>query len=223
MNTSSFLSHDLSRVCPHDRWVLSVTSRGFHQGRVPCRLMPCTASSPHPRGLFAVAEAALWAQPERQRFSRVWPRHTRRHAPQLFCNPRRRKRQNPRAALLCPHPGATMTVRLASKAWPAGVRTFVALRACAVAGASLASASGVWGVWRPVALAGAHPPSSRAGAATSRSSPVSSVAGMARALPASAWGRAIPAWGRVAQGAWATGSAGGLSCAAAVTAQATRR
>ena len=66
MNSSSFLSHDLSSVCPHGRCVLSLTSLGFHHGRVLGRLRPRTASSQHPRGLFSMVEAALWAQPSRQ-------------------------------------------------------------------------------------------------------------------------------------------------------------
>jgi hypothetical protein len=58
-----------------------------------------------------------------------------------------------------------MTLRLASNALPAGVRTFAAIRSFAVAGASLASAAGAWCFWRPVALEGSNPQSSRAWAA----------------------------------------------------------
>jgi hypothetical protein len=70
MNSSSFLSHDLSSACPHARCFLSLTALGFHHGRWLCSLRPRTASSQHPRGLFSVVEAALWAQPSRQSFSR---------------------------------------------------------------------------------------------------------------------------------------------------------
>src|SRR5208283_2676562 len=72
--------------------------------------------------------------PYRQIFNKLWVRHTRRHSPRILANPRSRNRRKPRASLIWPKTGSTITFRREYTARPAAVFSFACIFALAVAG-----------------------------------------------------------------------------------------
>ena len=56
--------------------------------------------------------------PYRQIFNKLWVRHTRRHSPRILASPRSRNRRKPRASLIWPKTGSTITFRRAYTARP---------------------------------------------------------------------------------------------------------
>src|SRR5208337_4655597 len=80
--------------------------------------------------------------------------HTSRHSPRILANPRSRNRRKPRASLIWPKTGSTITFRREYTARPAAVFSFACIFALAVAGGEAGSAAAgvvaLWCRWRSV-------------------------------------------------------------------------
>ena len=59
--------------------------------------------------------------PYRQIFNKLWVRHTSRHSPRILANPRSRNRRKPRASLIWPKTGSTITFRREYTARPSAL------------------------------------------------------------------------------------------------------
>ena len=99
--------------------------------------------------------------PYRQIFNKLWVRHTSRHSPRILANPRSRNRRKPRASLIWPKTGSTITFRREYTARPSAVFSFACIFSLAVAGGEAGSAAaGVVALWcrcRSVAMCGSKP------------------------------------------------------------------
>jgi hypothetical protein len=91
----------------------------------------------------------------RQILRRLCVKHTSRHSPRTLVSPRSRKRRNPRAPLIWPKTGSTITFRRAYNARPVGVRTLAAICSLAIVAEARADVRGamVGGVGGPASVA----------------------------------------------------------------------